>query len=196
MCPPTTRRSSTVRWGYPAYPPLLAAVSGLLSRRSARDRHRLGHRARCCRGDLQQLQLGRRRRQHQRRQGREHRSQLRSQQSPGQGGRWQHDASHRQGVAYRDNATREKFAGQTPGADGRSQYRGRGTDTGTRGGATDRGSAGNRASVNDRSAGGASNRGATGDLNRVSGSNRGGYSGGGRDGAFSGVGGSGARFAA
>jgi hypothetical protein len=25
------------------------------------------------------------------------------------GGRWQHDAGHRQGVAYRDNATREKF---------------------------------------------------------------------------------------
>ena len=56
----------------------------------------------------------------------------------GQGGRWQHDAGHRQGVAYRDNATRDKFAGQTPGADGRSQYRGRGTDTGTRAGATDR----------------------------------------------------------
>ncbi|KDR38074.1 DUF3300 domain-containing protein [Caballeronia glathei] len=122
----------------------------------------------------------------------------------GQGGRWQHDASHRQGVAYRDNATRDKFAGQTPGADRRSQYRGRGTDTGTRVGATDRagasnrataadrGNAGNRASVNDRSAGGASNRGATGDLNRASGGNRGSYSGGGRDGAFSGVGGGGA----
>ncbi|MGA7816056.1 DUF3300 domain-containing protein, partial [Caballeronia sp.] len=32
----------------------------------------------------------------------------------GQGGRWQHDAGHRQGVAYRDNATRDKFAGQAP----------------------------------------------------------------------------------
>jgi hypothetical protein len=118
----------------------------------------------------------------------------------GQGGRWQHDAGHRQGVAYRDNATRDKFAGRTPGADGRSQYRGRGTDTGTREGATDRagasnrasaadrGSAGNRGSVNDRSAGGASTRDATGDLNRANGGNRGGYSAGGRDGAFSGVG--------
>ena len=110
----------------------------------------------------------------------------------GQGGRWQHDAGHRQGVAYRDNATRDKFAGQAPGADGRSQYRGRGTDTGARAGATDRASAGNRASAGDRSAGGAANRGTSGDLNRVSGGNRGGYGGGGRDAAFSGVGGGGA----
>ncbi|CAD6557093.1 hypothetical protein LMG28727_06275 [Paraburkholderia kirstenboschensis] len=130
----------------------------------------------------------------------------------GQGGRWQHDANHRQGVAYRDNATRDKFAGQAPGADRRSQFRGRGTDTGTRANATDRttggnrattadrSSAGNRASVADRSAGGnrattadrsASNRAGTGDLNRVNGGNRGSYSGG-RDGAFSGVGAGGA----
>ncbi len=33
--------------------------------------------------------------------------------SKAQGGRWQHDASHRQGVAYRDNATREKFDATT-----------------------------------------------------------------------------------
>jgi hypothetical protein len=123
----------------------------------------------------------------------------------GQGGRWQHDASHRQGVAYRDNATRDKFAGQSPGAGRRDQYRGRGTDTGTRLGANDRAGAGNRASSGDRSAGGnraattdrsaAANRGSVsnrggGDLNRVSGGNRGGYSGG-RDSAFSGVGSSG-----
>ncbi|MGF6600813.1 hypothetical protein P3T23_005552 [Paraburkholderia sp. GAS448] len=136
----------------------------------------------------------------------------------GQGGRWQHDASHRQGVAYRDNATRDKFAGSS-GADRRSQYRGRGTDSGTgfgasdragagnRATAADRGSAGNRASVNDRSAGGnraatedrsaaanrgsASNRGGPGDMSRVSSGNRGGY-GGGRDSSFSGIGGGGA----
>ena len=62
------------------------------------------------------------------------------------GGRWQHDAGHRQGVAYRDNATREKF--------GRGQRRRRraqrvprrGGDLGDRGGAGgDRGGAGDRA---------------------------------------------------
>jgi hypothetical protein len=122
----------------------------------------------------------------------------------GQGGRWQHDAGHRQGVAYRDNATRDKFAGQAPGADRRSQYRGRGTDAGTGFGATDRAgasnraaaadrsNAGNRATTADRSAaanrGSASNRGGPGDMSRVSGGNRGGYSGSGRDSSFSGIG--------
>lgn len=42
-----------------------------------------------------------------------------------QGDRWQHDARHRQGVAYRDNATREKFGRSTAGASGRSGFRGR-----------------------------------------------------------------------
>ncbi|MFL9929314.1 DUF3300 domain-containing protein [Paraburkholderia sp. RL18-103-BIB-C] len=126
----------------------------------------------------------------------------------GQGGRWQHDAGHRQGVAYRDNATRDKFAGQTPGADKRSQYRGRGTDTGTGFGATDRagtgnrattaerGSAANRATTADRSAGAnrgsASNRGGASGLNRVNSGSRGSYSGGGRDSSFSGIEGGGA----
>jgi hypothetical protein len=117
------------------------------------------------------------------------------------GGRWQHDAGHRQGVAYRDNATRDKFAG-LPGADGRSQYRGRGSDTGNRvatadrpgagnpATAADRGGAGNRASVADRSAG-TNPAGASNNLNRVSNGNLGGGYGGGRDKAFSGVGGSG-----
>ncbi|HUO99320.1 MAG TPA: DUF3300 domain-containing protein [Rhizomicrobium sp.] len=128
------------------------------------------------------------------------------------GGRWQHDAGHRQGVAYRDNATRDKFAG-SPGADRRSQYRGRGADAGNRMATADRpaagnratnmdrGGAGNRAAVADRSAGGMGNRSSFGDANRVNSGNRasygGGYGGasggygGGRDGAFSGVGGSG-----
>ncbi|RQH05457.1 DUF3300 domain-containing protein [Paraburkholderia dinghuensis] len=110
------------------------------------------------------------------------------------GGRWQHDAGHRQGVAYRDNATRDKFAGSS-GADRRSQYRGRGAEGGNRVATADRGGAGNRASVADRSAGGAGNRGSAGGVNRVNNGNRasyggGGYSGG-RDGAFSGVGGGG-----
>ncbi|CAG9270927.1 DUF3300 domain-containing protein [Paraburkholderia unamae] len=42
-----------------------------------------------------------------------------------EGGKWKHDSSHRQGVAYRDNATREKFGNNTPGADSRRDYRGR-----------------------------------------------------------------------
>ena len=57
---------------------------------------------------LRQLQLGWRRRRHQRQPGHQHRPQLRPQQGA-ERRRWQHDASHRQGVAYRDNATREKF---------------------------------------------------------------------------------------
>lgn len=132
----------------------------------------------------------------------------------GQGGRWQHDAKHRQGVAYRDNATRDKFAGQVSGAEGRSQYRGRANDAASRAGVADRAAAtsrgqadgarpANRASVADRSAGGdrattadrsssanrsgASNRAATSPPSRVSSGNRGNFNGGG-DGAFSGVG--------
>ncbi|TCG06704.1 hypothetical protein BZM27_24460 [Paraburkholderia steynii] len=111
----------------------------------------------------------------------------------GQGGRWQHEASHRQGVAYRDNATRDKFAGQSPRASTRDQYRGRGADTGGRPGTNDRTGAGNRAATRNRSAG--ANRGTPsrpgGDVNRVSNDNRGGGYSGGRDNAFNGVGTSG-----
>jgi hypothetical protein len=103
------------------------------------------------------------------------------------GGRWQHDAGHRQGVAYRDNATRDKFAG-APGADSRSQYRGRGADTGNRMANSGGPGAGNRASVGDR--GGVADRSSPGNMNRVGNDSRRSY-GGGRDGAFSGVGGSG-----
>jgi hypothetical protein len=42
-----------------------------------------------------------------------------------EGGRWQHDASHRQGVAYRDNASREKYGRSMAGAEGRNGFRGR-----------------------------------------------------------------------
>jgi hypothetical protein len=94
-------------------------------------------------------------------------------------GSWKHDASHRGGVAYRDNATRERFGKSSSGAAGRNEFRGRdGAGTadrgaGNRGGAAgDRGAgAGNRAgagdhSVGDRGAGeraGAGNRGGGGD---------------------------------
>ncbi|MGO4814454.1 DUF3300 domain-containing protein, partial [Cupriavidus sp. 2MCAB6] len=128
-----------------------------------------------------------------------------------QNGKWQHDASHRKGVAYRDNASREKFGRSVPGADGRNDYRGRG-DAGGRQGAADRGSAGDRAGVSDRAGdrggeragdragdrGGPSNRaGAAGDRGGAGGGAGGNRSQaadrqGGRDNAFQGVGGGGA----
>lgn len=40
-------------------------------------------------------------------------------------GKWQHDASHRKGVSYRDNASRQKYGKNVPGADGRRDFRGR-----------------------------------------------------------------------
>lgn len=46
-------------------------------------------------------------------------------------GNWSHDPSHRKGVSYRDNASREKYGRNVPGADGRRDYRGR--DGGTAG---------------------------------------------------------------
>ena len=51
----------------------------------------------------------------------------------GGGGQWQHDASHRKGVAYRDNASREKFGKDVPGAAGRKDFRGRDGGPGDRG---------------------------------------------------------------
>lgn len=69
-----------------------------------------------------------------------------------EGGKWRHDAQHRQGVAYRDNASREQFARGTPGADARRDYRGR------TGGANERANVANRAETGNR-AGGAGNQG-------------------------------------
>jgi hypothetical protein len=64
-----------------------------------------------------------------------------------QSGKWQHDAAHRQGVAYRDNATRDKYARGTQGADARRDYRGRS------GGAPERASVANRAQAGNQAAG-------------------------------------------
>jgi uncharacterized membrane protein YgcG len=47
------------------------------------------------------------------------------------GGRWQHNADHRRGVAYRDPAVRQRYAQQRPGVDQREQFRGR-LETGNR----------------------------------------------------------------
>ena len=66
------------------------------------------------------------------------------------GGRWQHDASHRGGVAYRDSASRERYSKQVPGAEARQQYRGH------EGAAGDRAAAGRTAgdrTASDRTAG-------------------------------------------
>ncbi|MEM5458884.1 DUF3300 domain-containing protein [Paraburkholderia phytofirmans] len=83
------------------------------------------------------------------------------------GGKWQHDASHRQGVAYRDNASREKFANNVSGADARGDFRGRTGDAGDRAGAGNRAGGANNAGVGDR-AGGANNAGVG---NRAGGAN-------------------------
>src|SRR6516225_4319841 len=40
------------------------------------------------------------------------------------GSTWQHNAAHRQGVAYRDTATRQRFGRETAGAAARRDYRG------------------------------------------------------------------------
>jgi hypothetical protein len=43
----------------------------------------------------------------------------------GSGNRWQHEASHRKGVAYRDASARQRYGQSRPGADQRQQFRGR-----------------------------------------------------------------------
>ncbi len=120
-------------------------------------------------------------------------------------GNWNHNAEHRKGVSYRDNATAQKFnrGGNAQATQAREQFRGRAeqgrgelsqmdrgelnraTQTGNRdvGG----GQRGGGAQVSDRGGGGA-NRGGGGGSNFSGGGNRGGGSGGG----FSGAGGGGA----
>ncbi|MEW9582513.1 DUF3300 domain-containing protein [Paraburkholderia sp. DGU8] len=71
-----------------------------------------------------------------------------------QGGRWQHDGSHRQGVAYRDNATREKYSRNVGGAEGRNDFRGRDSGNGARANTADRANAGDRSRTGDRANGG------------------------------------------
>ena len=101
-----------------------------------------------------------------------------AQQQPGRGGqsgsgKWQHDAGHRQGVAYRDGATAKQYgqgtARQTPAS---SQARGYGDRGGTAGQA------------------GSLDRGAQGGTKQAGAAGGGGYDrgGGGRDNAFSGSG--------
>jgi hypothetical protein len=94
-----------------------------------------------------------------------------AQQQPGQGGqsgsgKWQHDASHRQGVAYRDSATAKQY-GQGTGRQAPSNSAARGYG--------DRGGAAPQAGSLDRGAQGGTRQ-------------AGGTGGGGRENAFSGAG--------
>jgi hypothetical protein len=93
----------------------------------------------------------------------------------GSGGQWQHDASHRKGVSYRDQGSRDKFGKDVPGRDGRNDYRGRDGGPGDRGGAGDRGGPGDRGGAGDRGGPSVADRGGPGT--------------GGRDNAFQGAGG-------
>jgi hypothetical protein len=63
-------------------------------------------------------------------------------------GKWQHDAQHRQGVAYRDTATREKYSRGVQGADARSDYRGRTGAAAERTSVADRSATGNQGAAN------------------------------------------------
>jgi hypothetical protein len=110
------------------------------------------------------------------------------------GGKWKHDAGHRKGVAYRDNATREKFGrGSTPGADARNNFRGHNFDGGNRGGLGDRGGGAGVADRGNFGAGGVGDRGSVGDrpqtADRSSFDRGGAGSSASRDRAFQGVGG-------
>ncbi len=117
-------------------------------------------------------------------------------QRPGQGGQgtWQHDPSHRKGVAYGDNATAKRY-GQSPSQSMQGRRDARGYGDGRGGGAGGRPSAGTM----DRGARGGAGGGPTaGTMDRSgrggadrSASQRGGGAGGGRDSAFSGGFGSG-----
>jgi len=111
------------------------------------------------------------------------------------GGKWQHDAGHRQGVSYRDSSSRQKYGQGAAGAGGRQDYRGRDSGAGVADRAGDRPGdrAGDRAGdrPGDRGGAGSVDRGGAGvgDRGGASVADRGGsYGGGGRDNAFSGVG--------
>jgi len=132
---------------------------------------------------------------------------------PAGGGKWQHNAEHRKGVAYRDQGTAQKFnrASTNDAIKSREQFRGRaeqgrqdigrgGVSDRAGGGAGDRGGAGqlgggNRAATADRGAGQAGGNRGAGASQLGGGGDRGG--GGSRGGAYQGVdrGGSAARSA-
>ncbi len=117
----------------------------------------------------------------------------------GGGGKWQHDASHRKGVAYRDNASRERYGKDVPGRDARNDFRGRDGGPGDRAGAGNRGGpgvadrgglgTGDRGGLGDRGGPSVADRGGPGAGDRGGLGDRGGPGAGGRDNAFQGIGG-------
>jgi hypothetical protein len=111
----------------------------------------------------------------------------------GTGGRWQHDASHRKGVAYRDPAARQQYGQNRPGADQRQQFRGQTGQAARPGGAGGPGGAGRPGSV--AGAGGPGGAGRPGGVAGAGGAGRpggvGGAGGAGRPGGVGGAGGAG-----
>ena len=86
------------------------------------------------------------------------------------GNRWQHNAAHRQGVAYRGDAVRNRFQGNRPDRTAaRDQFRGRmqqaDLGAGQRGGLGERGGVGDRGGLGER--GGLGDRGSLGDRNAL-----------------------------
>ncbi|SAL16901.1 hypothetical protein AWB73_00895 [Caballeronia turbans] len=93
-------------------------------------------------------------------------------------GKWQHDARHRQGVAYRDNATRDKYSRGVQGADSRRDYRGRNgatperVSTADRTAARNQGTASRQGRANNASVANRAGANATGAGNRANAPNR------------------------
>jgi Protein of unknown function (DUF3300) len=127
-------------------------------------------------------------------------------QKVGQGGQgqWQHDASHRKGVGYRDNNTAQKFnrGGDAQAAKAREDFRGRAEggrqELARQGGPGDRGGLGDKGGLGDRGGQGLGDRGAgVGDRGGqrpgagAGAGDRGGLGGGGGGSALQGVGGRG-----
>jgi hypothetical protein len=127
-------------------------------------------------------------------------------QKVGQGGQgqWQHDASHRKGVGYRDNNTAQKFnrGGDAQAAKAREDFRGRAEggrqELARQGGPGDRGGLGEKGGLGDRGGQGLGDRGAgLGDRGGqrpgagAGAGDRGGLGGGGGGSAFQGAGGRG-----
>jgi hypothetical protein len=115
-----------------------------------------------------------------------------SQSSANAQGNWQHNAEHRKGVPYRDQATAERFnrAGTPQGAQSREAFSGRAEQVRQelgQAGSGSRGGAGDRARIVDRGAAGDRGGGNRGGASRLGegGAGRGGFES--RGGAFEGI---------
>jgi len=97
-------------------------------------------------------------------------------------GSFQHDPSHRQGVAYRDNATASQYGRTTPGDTAKARESARGRDAGGAGGVGGAGGAGGAGNAGGAGraggAGGAGNAGGAGGASGVGGAGKPGGAGG------------------